>query len=145
MTLEILQKEMIKAMKDRDKERKDTLSSLVSAIKLVGINERCKDNIPEELVNKAILKELKTIQEQIDTCPGERVELLTTYNKRKEIIEEFAPRLMTKEEIKEYLEKNFSEVMASKNKGLIMKNVMPTLKGKADGKDINFVISEMLK
>ena len=52
---------------------------------------------------------------------------------------------MSREEVKAYIKDNFMEVIATKNKGLIMKNIMPKLKGKADGKDINLVVSEILK
>ena len=69
MTLEKLQKDMIAAMKARDKERKDSISSLVSAVKKVGIDNGCRDNIPEDIVDSVILKEIKSVKEQIDTCP----------------------------------------------------------------------------
>ena len=59
MQMEQLQKDMIAAMKARDKVRKDAISSLVSAAKKAAIDEGCRDNIPEELVNKVILKEMK--------------------------------------------------------------------------------------
>ena len=64
MKLEVLQKEMVAAMKARDKERKETLSSLVSAVKKLAIDEGKRDDVPEELVDRAILKELKTVREQ---------------------------------------------------------------------------------
>ena len=63
MKLEILQKEMVAAMKARNKERKETLSSLVSAVKKLAIDEGKRDDVPEELVDRAILKELKTVRE----------------------------------------------------------------------------------
>ena len=71
MKLEILQKEMVAAMKARNKERKETLSSLVSAVKKLAIDEGKRDDVPEELVDRAILKELKTVREQLDTCPDD--------------------------------------------------------------------------
>lgn len=57
MQMDTLQKDMIAAMKAREKERKDAISSLVSAVKKVAIDEGCRDNIAEELVNRVILKE----------------------------------------------------------------------------------------
>ena len=59
MEMETLQKEMIAAMKARDKVRKDAISGLVSAAKKAAIDEGCRDDIKEELVNRVILKELK--------------------------------------------------------------------------------------
>lgn len=97
MTLETLQKEMIVAMKNKDKERKETLSSLIGAIKKAAIDQKCKENITEKLVDEVILKEKKTVQEMIDTCPANRETLLQEYKTRMSIIEEFAPQLIADE------------------------------------------------
>lgn len=145
MQLEVLQKEMVAAMKARDKERKETISSLVSAVKKLAIDEGTRDNIPEELVERAVLKELKTVKEQLETCPDERADLKEEYQKRLEVIREFAPKMMSEEEIREVLTTKFAEVVATKNKGQIMKAVMSELKGKADGKTINLVVAELCK
>mgnify|MGYP000655419383 CR=1 FL=1 len=143
MTIEQLQKDMMAAMKAHDKERKDAISSLVSAVKKNAIDAGCRDAIPEDMVNSTILKELKTVQEQIDTCPADRTELLEEYKKRYEIMSEFAPKMLSAEEVKAILEEKFSDVLATKNKGQIMKAVMGELKGKADGKIINQVVSSL--
>ena len=145
MTLEKLQKDMIAAMKARDKERKDSISSLVSAVKKGGIDNGCRDNIPEDIVDSVILKEIKSVKEQIDTCPASREDLLAEYKARYEVMSEFAPKLLSAEEVKEILTSKFAEVLATKNKGMIMKTVMGELNGKADGKVINQVVAELTK
>lgn len=145
MNFDTLQKDMIAAMKARDKERKDAISTLVSAAKKLAIDEGTRDNIPDELVDRAIVKEQKTAKEQIDTCPADRTELLAEYTKRYEIISEYAPKMMSEEEIVAFLNANFAEVIATKSKGMIMKNVMGALKGKADGSVINKVVAELCK
>lgn len=145
MTIETLQKDMIAAMKARDKERKDAISSLVSAVKKVAIDEGCRDDIKEELVDRVILKELKTVKEQIDSCPADRTDLLQEYRLRYDVINEYAPSLMSEDEVRAYITEKFADVLATKNKGMIMKNVMPELKGKADGKVINGVVAELCK
>lgn len=144
MQLEQLQKDMIAAMKAGDKAKKASISNLVAAVKKAGIDEGCRDAIPEELVNKVILKELKTAKEQIDTCPAEREDLKSEYQANYNVIAQYAPQMMSAEEVKDYLEKNFSEVIATGNKGQIMKAVMASLKGKADGKVINEVVAKLL-
>lgn len=48
--------------------------------------------IPEDMVNATIMKELKTVQEQIDSCPADRTDLLEEYRKRYDIMKEYAPR-----------------------------------------------------
>lgn len=145
MNLEVLQKEMISAMKAKNKSRKDTLSSLISAVKKTAIDEKCKDNITEDLVNRVLLKEKKTVQEMIDTCPAEREDLLNEYKSRMAIINEFAPKMMSEDEVKNAIYDILATVDTSKsNKGMIMKIVMPKLKGKADGKLINKVVDGIL-
>ena len=130
MQIEQLQKEMIAAMKAKDKPRKDAISSLVSAVKKTAIDEGCRDDIKEELVNRVILKEMKTVKEQIDTCPAEREDLKAEYQFRYDVIQEYAPSLMSEEEIRNFIMEKFADIVAQKNKGMIMKNVMPELKGR---------------
>ena len=143
MQMEQLQKDMIAAMKARDKARKDAISTLVSAAKKVAIDEGCRDDIPEELVNRVIMKEMKSVKEQIDSCPADRTDLLDEYNFRYEVFKEYAPKMMSAEEVEAVLVEKFQDVLATKNKGQIMKAVMAELKGKADGKVINSVVAEL--
>ena len=140
-----LQDAMIAAMKAKDKFRKEAISVLVSAAKKSGIDAGCREDIPDDMVNTAILKELKSCKEQIDTCPESREDLLEEYKKRYEIMSEFAPKMLSAEEVKAILEEKFADVLATKNKGQIMKAVMGELKGKADGKVINQVVAELTK
>jgi hypothetical protein len=145
MTLEVLQKDMIAAMKARDKERKDSISALVSAVKKVGIDQGCRDNIPEDVVDSVILKEIKSVKEQIDTCPENRQDLLAQYQARYQVFSEYAPKLLSEQEVEDILTTKFADVIATKNKGQIMKTVMAELKGKADGKVINQVVAKLCK
>ena len=140
-----LQKEMIAAMKAKDKVRKETISSLVAGAKKLAIDEGCREDISEELVTRAIQKEKRMAQEQYNTCPDERADLKEEYRIRYEIISEFAPAMMSAQEVKIFIESNFAEVVATKNKGNIMKNVMKDLKGKAEGQTINEVVAELCK
>ena len=145
MDLATLQASMIEAMKAKDKFRKDAIASLVSAVKKAGIDAGCRDNIPEEMANQAILKEIKSVKEQIETCPAERAELKEEYQKRFEIMSEFAPKLLSAEEVKEIITTKFADLVATKDKGQIMKAVMGELKGKADGKIISQTVADLLK
>ncbi len=133
----------MQAMKDRDKQRKDSISALVSAAKKLAIDAGCRDDIPEEMVDQAILKEVKSVKEQIDTCPESRQDLLEEYKARLAVMEEYAPKMMSAEDVEAFIKEKFADVLASGNKGLVMKNVMPELKGKADGKVINQVVASL--
>ena len=137
MELETLRSDMIAAMKAKDKARKEAISSLISAAKKVAIDEGCRDDIKPELVDRVILKELKTVKEQIDTCPASREDLKAEY--------QYAPKQMSADEVKAYIKEKFADVLATKSKGAIMKAVMADMKGKADGKVINQTVAELCK
>lgn len=143
MNIETLRKDMVAAMKAKDKPRKEAISSLVSAVKKAAIDEGCRDDIPEDMVDRVILKEMKTVKEQIDTCPETRADLKEEYQFRYDVISAYAPKMLSKEEVRAVLTEKFAEVIATKNKGQIMKAVMGELKGKADGKVINQVVAEL--
>lgn len=143
MQFKQLQDDMIAAMKARDKVRKDAISALVSAAKKVAIDEGCRDDIKEELVDRVILKEIKSVKEQIETCPESRDDLRAEYQSRYDIFMEYAPQMMSAEEVEQFITEKFADVVAGKNKGLIMKNVMPELKGKAEGSVINQVVAKL--
>ena len=139
MTLEALRKDMVAAMKAKDKTTKDAVSSLVSAVKKAALDEGCRED------DRVILKEMKTVKEQLDTCPESRDDLRAEYQARYDVIAKYAPQQMSAEEIRTYLEEKFADVLATKNKGQIMKAVMGDLKGKADGKLINQVVADICK
>ncbi len=143
MDLKTLQKDMVAAMKAKDKPRKESISALVQAVKKAGIDAGCREDIPEEMVNKVILKELKSVKEQIDGCPDSREDLKTEYQARYDVFNEYAPKLMSAEEVEAELKEKFSEVIATGNKGQIMKTVMPAFKGRADGKVINEIVAKL--
>jgi uncharacterized protein YqeY len=148
MTLEKLQNEMIAAMKSGDKFRKGVLADMIGNIKTAAINKNCRDNITEEFVDEVLLKCKKTAQEMIDTCPADRVETLAEYVKQLDIINEFAPVLIVDEDvirhmINDALTENSIDA-TKKNKGIVMKTIMPMFKGKADMKIVNMVIGEIL-
>lgn len=144
MQFTTLQKDMIQAMKDHDKVRKDAISTLVSAAKKLAIDAGCREDIPDDMTDQAILKEIKSVKEQIDTCPDSRAELKAEYEARLKVFEEYAPKMLSADEVEAILKDKFADVIASGNKGQIMKSVMPELKGKADGKVINEVISKLI-
>lgn len=145
MTYETLHGDMVAAMKTRDKDRKGVLSTLLSDVKKAAIDQGMREDIPEELVDRVILRSLKTAREQLDTCPPERTELRREYQYNYDVIREYAPAMMSEAEIRALLTAQFAEVIATGNKGQIMKAVMPALKGRAEGKLIDRVVSEMCR
>ena len=145
MTFETLHGDMVAVMKARDKERKAVLSQLIADVKKAAIDAGTRDDIGEALVDQVILKSKKTAREQLDTCPDERAELKAEYQYAYDVICEYAPKMMSDDEIRAFLTAEFADVIATKNKGQIMKAIMPALKGKADGKAINAIVAELCR
>lgn len=148
MTLEKIQAEMIQAMKNKNKVRRTVLSDIVATVKNAAIDQKCRNDIPESLVDSILLKYKKTTQEMIDTCPADRVDTLEAYKKQMEIVNEFAPVLITDaDDVKKMINYILScngLAPVKQNKGLIMKMVMPVLRGKVDLAVANKVIGNML-
>ena len=148
MTLEKLQSEMIHAMKSGDKFRKGVIADIIGNVKKVAIDKNCRDNITEGLVDEVLLKCKKTSQEMIDTCPADRIETLAEYVKQFDIIDEFAPQLITNPiEIRIMVTNCANEAgftLTKNNRGKIMKIVSTYLKGKVDMKIVNKVVGEIL-
>ena len=149
MTLEILQAEMITAMKNKDKERKQVISNMIDSVKKASMTPKGRIEITEQLVDETLIKFQKMTQEQIDTCPDHRTDKREEYERALVIVKEFAPQLITDEaEIANIITlalANTNIEPTKKNKGQIMKVIMPMMKGKADGKIVQKVINGMLE
>ena len=144
---ELIKNEMIKALKTHDKETKESLSMLLQALQKAAKDKRTDLTEAEE--DAVILKEIKQVQETIESCPVERTDIMGFMLTRKNLYEQFAPKQMTKKEIYNVLAGVLQELKlvepTKKDKGKIMKLLMPKVKGKADGKDVNFVVDDILK
>lgn len=131
MTLEIPQSEMTQAMKNKDKRRKSVVAGMVDAIKKASMTNNGRVEITEQLVNEVLLKYKKMVQEQIDTCPKERIETLEEYKAQMAIVAEFAPKLITDEtEIRTLILDiiNNEHEFSKSNRGVLMKILAPVLK-----------------
>lgn len=131
MTIEILQKEMIAALKNGDKFRKNTISTLIAQVKRVAIDKGHRDDIDDKLVAYVLLKAKKEQQDSIDTCPESRKDLLDEYKAQLKIINEFCPQLITDEnEIRNIILQNCDTT----NKGSTMKFLKENYANKIDMK-----------
>lgn len=138
---------MVQAMKNKDKERKDSLSMLLAALKNKAIDKR--EDLTEAEENEVILKEIKQTKETLDITPADRTDIIEECKSRISVYEEFAPKMMDEAEIKETINQVLAELgietPTGKDKGKIMKLLMPQVKGKADGKLVNQVLGSMMK
>ena len=137
---------MVEAMKAKDKDRKDTLSMLLAALKNKAIDKRA--DLTEEEETQVVLKEIKQTKESLELTPVDRTDLIEDYKKRLAVLEEFAPKMMDADEIKAIVASVLAdlgiEAPTAKDKGRIMKELMPKVKGKADGKLVNDIVSSFM-
>lgn len=144
--IDVIRKEMMTAMKNKDKERKESLSMLLSALKNAQIDKR--EDLTEAEENTIIAKEIKQTKEAMDTCPADRTDIIDECKARLAVLEEFAPEQMSEEQIEAEINAVLAELgidaPTMKDKGKVMKNLMPRVKGKADGKLVNQLVGAKL-
>lgn len=138
---------MVEAMKAKDKARKDSLSMLLSALKNAEINKR--EPLTEEEENAVVKKEIKQTQETYEMAPADREDIRSEAAARMAVYKEFAPVDMSVEQIRKVIASVLSELgignPTAKDKGTIMKVLMPRVRGKADGRVVNETLASMFR
>lgn len=141
-----VRKAMVEAMKAKDKDTKDTLSMLLAALKNKAIDKR--EDLTEEEEVQVVLKEIKQTKESLEMTPADRTDLIEEFKKRIAVLENFAPKMMDADEIKAIISGVLSDLgidaPTAKDKGRIMKELMPKVKGKADGKLVNEIVGSFM-
>ncbi len=144
--IEKVRAEMVAAMKNKEKERKESLSMLLSALKNKAIDKRA--DLTEEEEYAVVKKEMKQTQETLDLAPADRTDIIEQCRARLSVLAEFAPEEMSEDAvravIREVIEGLGIENPTGKDKGRIMKELMPKVKGKADGALVNKLVGETL-
>ena len=145
--IDVVRKAMMDALKAGDKPRKEALSLLLSALKAKNIDKRA--DLTEDEENAVVYKEIKEAQETLDTTPADRAEIVDECRLRIAVYSEFAPKRMDEAEIHQVIAETLSELgidaPTAKDKGRLMKTLMPKLNGKAEGRLVNQLVSEVLK
>ena len=135
--------EMMAAMKEKNTVKKEALSALLAALKSKAIDKRA-DLTPEEEV-AVVQREVKQLKETMDTAPAGYEAVVEECKQKLEFYTVYLPKQMDEEEIKatikSVLESLGIEAPTVKEKGIIMKNLMPLTKGKADGKLVNDILA----
>lgn len=144
--IEEVRSAMVAAMKAKDKDTKETLSALLAALKNKAIDKRA--DLTEEEEIQVIMKEIKQTKETLEMTPVDRTDIIEECKKRLAVLEQYAPKLMDEAEIRATIEATLAEVgienPTGKDKGKIMKVLMPKVKGKADGKLVNQIFQGYL-
>lgn len=138
--------QMVKAMKEKDKERKDSLSMLLSALKNKAIDKR--EDLTEDEENEVIKKEIRQTKETMDSAPADRDDIRSQCEKRLAVYKEFAPEDLSEDAIREIIKGVLKDLAIEsptpKDKGKIMKELMPRVKGKAEGGVVNRIVGEFM-
>lgn len=138
---------MVTAMKNKDKDRKDSLSMLLSALKNKAIDKR--EDLTEAEEYEVVKKEIKQTKETMDLAPADREDIKEQCAKRLAVLQEFAPEEMSEDAIRAAISEILSELgiaePSGKDKGKVMKALMPKVKGKADGKVVNETLASMFQ
>lgn len=133
------------AMKDKDKKRKDTITMVRASIKQKEVDERI--DLDDAAVLDIISKEVKERRASIEEFrKGNRQDLIDETEKEIAILLDYLPEQLSEEEleslIREIIEKN--EIKEKNQMGLLMKEIMPKIKGRADGKLVNKIAAKIL-
>lgn len=134
------------AMKSKDKVRKDTITMIRAAIKQREVDERI--DLSDEQVEEIIAKQMKEKNGAIvEFEKGGREDLVEATKAEIDILLDYLPKQLTEEELKVIVEETVKELGISSKKdiGLLMKSVMPKVKGKADGRMVNSVAQNILQ
>ena len=138
---------MVTAMKEHDKERKESLSMLLSALKNKQIDKR--EDLTEAEEFEVVKKEIKQTKETMELAPADREDIKEQCSKRLAVYSEFAPEEMSEDEIKNTIQAVLNELgiaePSARDKGKVMNELMPRVKGRADGSLVNRIVGELLK
>lgn len=144
--IEEVRSAMVAAMKAGDKQTKESLSMLLAALKNKAIDKRA--DLTEEEEIQVVMKEIKQTKETLEMTPADRTDIIDECNKRLAVLEQYAPKLMDETQIQEVIKATLSELgidtPTAKDKGRIMKALMPKVKGKADGKLVSSLVAGLI-
>lgn len=148
MLYETISKDMINAMKSKDKDSLNTLRLLKSAIDLYLVNNKLdRNNASDEVVIDVVSKQIKTLKESIEEFKkGNRDDLIDNANREIELLSKYLPEQLTTEEVNNIVDEVFDKVnpKSVKDMGSIMKELTPLVKGKADMKEVNNIVRNKL-
>ena len=148
MPTELKQKltnELKQALRGGDRVRCSVIRMVMAAIKNAEISRQA--NLEDSDILGIISKEIRQHHESIEAFKrGDRQDLVAKETEEMAILEEYLPQQMTREEITEVARQVINEIGAQsiKDKGQVMPRLIGQLKGRADGREINAVVTELL-
>lgn len=137
-----IREDLKEALKQRNQTRASVLRMLLSEIKNTEIAQQKR--LDDDKILDAISKEVKRHRESIEAFrQGNRSDLVVQEKAELSILMEYLPKQMSREEIR-IAARRIIETVGVKGKGSVMAQLMPQLRGKADGKEVSEIVSELL-
>lgn len=143
---EKLNSDLKQAMRDGDKVKRSVIRLVIAAIQNAEIAKQTA--LEDNDVLGIIAKEVRQHQESIDAFKaGKRQDLIDQEEAELKILQEYLPKQMTRDEVIAEARKIIAEVGAQGpgDKGRVMPKIIAQLKGKADGREINAIVTELLQ
>lgn len=142
---EKLMEDLKDSMRSKDTIKKNTITMIRAAIKQKEVDERI--DVSEEAILEIISKQLKEKRMAIEEFKkGQREDLVQLTENEIDILLEYLPKQLSEEEVEEIVAEAIKEINATSMKdiGLIMKTVMPKVKGRTDGNIVNKMIKKII-
>ena len=142
---QVLQEDLKAAMKEKDTLRKNAITMVRAAI--LQQEKDKKIEMDDEAILEVIAKAVKQRKDSIpDFIKGNRPDLVENLEREIEILMSYLPKQLNEEEVEEIVSQTIFEVGAqsAKDIGLVMKALMPKVKGRADGRLVNQLVKKHL-
>lgn len=149
--IDILKNDFKAAALAKDTTKKNIVQMLRANIQnYIRDNKLTEETIKEEDIYVIMNKELKQQRDSLEAFEnGNREDLASETREKIKILENYLPKQMNEDEIKEVIAKALNELnisqLTNKDRGVLMKNIMPKLKGKADGKLVNKIVEDLIQ
>lgn len=140
-----IKKDIITSLKEKNEGKKLTLRSVDSIVQLRAKEE--KKEITDDLMIDVLTKAIKQRQDSIEAFNnGNREDLVQKEQAEQDVLRGYLPKQLSEEEIKKHVKKAIGVTGATsmKDMGKVMGVLMPTVKGKADGKTVSRLVKEAL-
>ena len=140
-----IKSDIVSAMKEKDTLKLQTLRGVKGEIDLAHIDKKLEIN--DELVTDVLSHQITTRKESIvEFEKGNRDDLINKTNDEINLLLSYLPEQLSEEELAKLIDEVFAKVnpKSEKDMGLVMKEINPLVKGKADMKEVSSLIKEKL-
>ena len=143
---EKLEDDIRQSMRDRNQVRLDALRFLKSAVQ--AAEKTGGESLDDARMVDVVAKQVNDRRESIRMFQeGNRTDLVAKESAELQVLEEYLPPQMSREDLESLIQELVSQVGATsiRDKGKLMSRLMPQVKGKADGAIVNELATQILE